>query len=125
MQDFAVLLAVIAALSLTATKIVDLIRNVPMFKDRWIGSWVWNVVALVVGLAMCLGWEINLAESAAKLVPALTDQVEKFSGTTGQFLTGLVVGGGSGFFHELLDALSGVASRDHAEAAVEIVEPHG
>lgn len=116
------LITAFLALSLTVTKAVDFVRNLPFFKNedgtaKLKGSFVWNVVALVIGLAMCVGWEINLAESAAKLVPALADMAAKFAGTAGEVLTGIAVGlGGSALFHEVLDSLSSYANRNNTEA---------
>lgn len=119
MQDFAVLLGAIAALSLTVTKVVDFVRNLPYFKNpdgsaKYAGSWIWNVLAVVVGLAISLGWSVNIAGDAAKLVPALAGTAENLTGTSGEILTGLVIGAGAGFFHELLDSLSSIANRNNA-----------
>jgi hypothetical protein len=112
MGGFAVLLGTLGALSLTVTKIVDFARNA-FDKEDTFPYWTWNVVALAVGLAFALGWQLNLAGQAAALVPALAG-TGRLDGIAGQVLTGLLIGGGSGFFHELLDALSGVAAKNRA-----------
>jgi len=116
MTEFGLSLAAVGALSLTVTKVVDFIRNLPWFKDKWLGSWVWNAVALIVGLALCLGWQISIAGPLVALVPALAQHASSFTGVAGQILTGLVIGGGAGFFHDLLHALSAVASRNDSIA---------
>jgi hypothetical protein len=116
MTEFGLSLAAIGALSLTVTKVVDLIRNLPWFKDKWIGSWVWNVVALIVGLAFALGWQISIAGPLVALVPALADHAANFTGTMGQVLTGALIGGAAGFWHDLLHALSAVAGKNDALA---------
>jgi hypothetical protein len=100
-------LGTIGALGLTVTKCVDLIRNLIDKQDTY-PKYVWNIVALVVGLAFALGWQLNIAGSITALIPALKNA--SISGTAGQVLTGVIIGGSAGFFHELLDALSGVAT---------------
>jgi type III secretory pathway component EscT len=101
----------ILALSLGVTKIVDMIRNLPWFKGKAVGSWVWNVVAFVVGLGIAVGWRHDLSPAAVALVPALANL--HLSSMVGEVLTGVVIGGGAGFFHELLDSLSSVANRNN------------
>lgn len=115
MTDFALVVASVAALSLTVTKVVDFIRNLVDKTDTW-PKWSWNVAALVVGLAFCLGWQINIAESIVQLVPALAGSAHMVDGVSGQVLTGFVVGMGAGFWHELLDALSSIANKNNATA---------
>lgn len=116
MTEFGVALALIGALSLTVTKVVDLIRNVFDPSAKYRGSWIWNVTALVVGLAFALGWHLNTATTVAALIPALADKASALEGLSGEILTGFVVGMSAGFWHELLDALSGIASKDQAAA---------
>ena len=108
-MGFTALLASIGALSLTVTKICDFVRNA-LDADGNYPKVTWNVVALVAGLGLALGWQVNVAGQALALVPALANS-GRLAGVAGQILTGLVIGGGSGFFHELLDALSGIAKR--------------
>jgi hypothetical protein len=115
MQEAAVLVATIAALSLTCTKVVDFFRNAFDKQDE-APKWTWNVVALVVGLAFALGWSVNVATEATKLIPALADQADRLAGLSGEVLTGFVIGMGAGFFHELLDSLSSIANKNNAAA---------
>lgn len=106
MGDFLVWLGVVAALGATCTKVVDLVRNATD-EDNVAPKWVWNVVALAVGLGMCLGWQIDVTAAAIKLVPALASA--RLDGVAGQAVSGLIVGGASGFFHEFFDLLSSKA----------------
>ena len=115
MTEFGTLIFAIGALSLTVTKAVDFFRNV-LDKQDTFPKYIWNILALVIGLALCVGWNINLAEGAVRLVPALEQGgiSSSLTGTAGSILTGLVVGMASGFWHELLDALSSVANKNNA-----------
>ncbi len=102
------LLALVMALALAVTKVVDLIRN-GFDKSGNAPKWVWNVVAFVVGIVFAFGWEKDLTGAAFALVPALANS--HVSDFLGRLLTGIVIGGGAGFWHEFLDALSGIAKR--------------
>jgi Na+/H+ antiporter NhaD/arsenite permease-like protein len=102
---------IILGLSLTVTKAVDFIRNLPMFKGKYVGSWIWNAVAFVAGIVLCVGWQHSFINDLAHQVPALT--TVNFTGNMGYVLSGLLLGGLSGFFHELLDALSSVANNNN------------
>jgi hypothetical protein len=105
MEEFAVVLAVIGGLSLTVTKVVDLIRNLVDQNDS-APKWVWNVAAFGVGVAFCLGWEKNLTADLMRLVPALARDTDGLGGVLGQVVSGFMLGGFAGFGHELLDRLS-------------------
>lgn len=111
MEGFAVVFAIILGLSLTVTKVVDFVRNLPFFKGKWIGGWQWNALAFIVGVLLCLGWQHSFVNDLAHQVPALA--TVNFTGTMGYLLSGLLLGGLSGFGHELLDALSSVANRNN------------
>ena len=115
MDGFAAVIASVGTLSLVVTKTVDFIRNL-VDKDDSAPTYVWNLAALGVGLGFALGWQIDLSASVAALVPALAVHADRLSGIAGQVLTGFALGAAAGFWHELLDALSGVASRAHAAA---------
>ena len=117
MQGFAVVLAVILGLSLTTTKVVDFVRNLPAFKNsdgsaKYVGSPIWNVLAFAVGVALCVGWQHSFVNDLFAQVPALSNV--HLDGFPGYLLSGLIVGGGAGFFHELLDSLSSVANRNNS-----------
>jgi hypothetical protein len=114
-MGFAAVLAIVVGLSFTVTKVVDLIRNVADKGDTF-PKWVWNVVAFVVGVLLCLGWEKNFAADLMKLVPAFADDLDNLQGFTGYLLSGLVLGGFAGFGHELMDNLSSGAKAKAATA---------
>lgn len=116
MIEFSGVLITITALSLTVTKVVDLIRNIVDKTATW-PKWVWNVASLVVGLAFALGWQLNVAVAIASLVPALAGSAAVLSGVSGQVLTGIIIGGGAGFWHELLSALSSIQTKNEALAS--------
>src|SRR6185369_899877 len=106
-EGFAAVVAVILGLALTTTKVTDFLRNVLDKSDTY-PKYVWNIVAFLVGIALCVGWQHSFVNDLFHQVPALSDV--NLSGTAGYVLSGLIVGGGAGFFHEVLDALSGVAT---------------
>jgi hypothetical protein len=109
-MGFAAVLAVIAGLSVTVAKVVDFTRNLPWFKDRWIDSWVWNAEAFLAGVIVCVGWEHSFVNDLFHQVPALS--TVNLTGNLGYVLSGLILGGLSGFAHELMDALSSIATRN-------------
>ena len=108
-QAFGPAIAAIAALILIAgpmavgvAKITDLVRNVGDAANTW-PKWVWNVVPMVIGIAVCVGWSINLMEAVVAAIPALADK----AGTqelAGEVITGVIVGGMAGFWHDKMDA---------------------
>ena len=109
-MEFAAVIAIVFALSLTVTKTVDLIRNLVDKGDTW-PKWSWNVAALVVGIGFCLGWEKNFAQDLLRMVPAFAKDTDNLAGFGGYLLSGFILGGLSGFGHELLDYLSSGAKR--------------
>jgi hypothetical protein len=115
MDGFFAVMATFTVLGATVTKVTDFIRNVFDKGDTW-PKWSWNVVPLVAGVAMCVGWQIDQSSSLIALVPALARNADRLQGVAGQVLTGLLLGGFAGFLHELFDALSGIATRAHAAA---------
>lgn len=116
MTEFAGLVAVLGTLSLTVTKVVDFIRNAADKNGRFIGSWIWNAAAFGGGVVFTLGWQLNIGPQLLALVPALADHASALTGISGQILTGILVGGGAGFWHELLSALSSVQAKNEAMA---------
>jgi Na+/H+ antiporter NhaD/arsenite permease-like protein len=119
MEGFAVVVGIIVGLSLTVTKIVDFVRNLPWFKNadgtpKFVGSWIWNALAFVVGIVLCVGWQHSFVNDLAHVVPALS--TVNFAGNMGYVLSGLILGGLSGFGHELLAALSASARKNNAVA---------
>jgi hypothetical protein len=107
----------IAALpiAVSVTKVVDLIRNLFGTAEPNIPRWVWNVLAFVIGVAFCLGWNFNLFEPLVAAVPALKDS-DLGAGSFGEVLTGIAIGGMAGFWHEKLDEWSAIAKVNKANA---------
>lgn len=115
MEGFFAVMASFGVVAILITKSTDLIRNFADTGDTW-PKVSWNIVPLLVGVAYCVGWQVNLSGALIALVPALAAHADRLQGTSGQVLTGLLAGGFAGFFHELFDSLSGIASRAHAAA---------
>lgn len=107
MEDvFATLTAVAVVfgpLAVADTKLVDSVRNVLDKDDSW-PKVTWNILAFVLGLAVCLLWELNVVEALVTQVPALSGV--DLSGVPGQVLTGLGVGGFASYWHERMDLAS-------------------
>jgi len=107
MQDvFAVLTAVGVAfgpLAIADTKLVDLVRNLLDKNDTW-PKFTWIVLAMVLALAVCLLWELNIVEPLVAMVPRLSGV--DVSGVPGEILTGLGVGGFASYWHERMDLAS-------------------
>lgn len=116
MDTAAGILASLAALSLTVEKIVSFIRNAigktPEGADKF-PTWVYNVLAMIVGVAFALGWQINLVPAVLELIPAFKAS-SALTGTSGQVLTGLAIGGGAGFAYGVLQALEATVHRNRA-----------
>lgn len=115
-MQFAAVFAVILGLSVTVTKAVDFVRNLPSFKGKWVGGWQWNAVAFVIGVGLCVGFQKDFVGDLMRAVPALAPDADKLSGQAGYVLSGVFLGALSGFGHEVLDAFSGLASLTHARA---------
>lgn len=107
----------IAALPLAVgvTKIVDTIRNLFGTAEAKVPKVVWNLIALGVGVAFALGFELNLFEALAAAIPALKGDIA--SGTAGEILTGLAIGGMAGFWHEKMDQWSSDAKASTTKGA--------
>lgn len=118
--SFAPALAALAAalivagpVSVAVTKIVDLVRNA--VGDR-LPSWGIQVVALIAALALCLGWDINLANTVVQAIPALSDS-DMLSGVGGTLVTALAVFGMSSFWHDKM------AQWAAAHQGIEVITP--
>jgi len=112
MEDvFALLTAVAVAfgpLAVAVTKLVDMLRNL---LDRTPESpwpkWVWNLAAFVIAGLVCVLFQLDVASALVAQVPRLSGL--SLTGTAGQLLTALGVGGFASYWHEHLDALSAKA----------------
>jgi hypothetical protein len=93
------LLTATTAFALLVTKLVDFGRNAfdPHDAKR---KWIWNLLALGLGVAMALLFEIDVLQPYEHNDTAVL---------AGRFLTGLAIGAAGSGWHEALDALSGVA----------------
>jgi hypothetical protein len=100
-------------LSVGVTKIVDTVRNLLGTKEAAVPKVVWNILALVVGVAVALGFEINLLAPISAAIPALKDWT--VDPTAGEIITGLALGGMAGFWHEKMDQWSSEAKAAKAE----------
>lgn len=93
--------------SIAVTKLVDFLRNL-LDENNSFPPWVWNVAAFVIGIAVCLGWGINLMDGIVSTIPALAEG-DTLTGTAGTVLTGLLVGGAAGFWHGKLQQYKNTA----------------
>lgn len=100
------LLTATTAFALLVTKLVDFCRNAfgPVPADR---KWIWNVLALGLGVAMALAFQLDVLQPYEHNDTAVL---------AGRLLTGLVIGAAGSGWHEALDALSGVAKATKASA---------
>jgi hypothetical protein len=91
-------------LGVTVTKVVDFVRNLLGAAEKNVPKWVWSLLALVVGVAIALGWEINLLAPVAAAIPVLKDWSP--SSTMAEIISGLAIGAMGSFWHEKLSAWS-------------------
>jgi hypothetical protein len=91
-------------LAVTVTKVVDFVRNLLGESEKNVPKWVWNLLALVVGIAIALGFEINLIAPIAAAIPGLKDWSP--SSTAAELISGLSIGAMGSFWHERLSAWS-------------------
>lgn len=108
LDSLAAALVVAGPLAVGVTKVVDFIRNLAD-ADNSAPPWVWNLLAFIVGIAVSLGWGINLVGALTAAVPALAES-DVGKGTGGTILTGIVLGAMAGFWHEKMDQWSGWAA---------------
>jgi hypothetical protein len=105
------LIAAIGASALVIEKVVSFIRRAFDASNRVKTFW-WNALALLLGVAYALGWQLNFAAAAAKLIPALATS-GALDGVSGQVLTGLVVGAAAGFWYAAFQALEATVHRNN------------
>ena len=92
------LLIIAGPIAVTCAKVVDFIRNLADPSKKF-PSWVWNLVAMVIGLGIALLWGVNLLEPVVASIPTLADKAGT-QDVMGQVLTGLLIGGMAGFWHD-------------------------
>jgi hypothetical protein len=82
------------------TKLVDTLRNLFDRTDT-APKWTWNIAALVISLAVCLGFQLDVVTALMKQVPALVNT--DLSDVAGQILTAIGVAGFAAYWHEKMD----------------------
>lgn len=107
-------LVAIGPLAIATTKVVDLIRNLVDGGDR-APKWVWNVVSFAVGIAIAYGWDVNVLGPVAEAIPRLSGS-GFLSGLGGDLLTGIVIGGAGGLWHDKFQQWSAAAAASRAVA---------
>lgn len=112
---FTAFLLAAGPVSVGVTKVVDFLRNLIDPAGTRVPKVGWNVAAVVVGVAFCLGWGFNPFEALVQSIPALQES-SSFEGAGGEIFSGLVVGGMAGFWHEKLDQWSSSAKASRAAA---------
>ena len=102
----------VVLLAIIVEKIVDMIKAaVSSASPRPPGkAWpiVWFAVSSGIGITLCILFQVNIfaAVGLTGLTPA--------SYIAGQIVTGVAVGGGSGFVHDLIDRLKAAKVADKA-----------
>src|SRR5262245_12018128 len=94
-------------LAVTVTKVVDTVRNLLGAGESKVPKVVWNLLALVVGVIIALGFEVNLIAPVSAAIPALKDWSP--NSTMAEIITGLAIGAMGSFWHEKMDEWSSIA----------------
>jgi hypothetical protein len=105
-------------LAVGVTKVVDTIRNLFGTAQANVPKWVWNVLALVIGVLTAVGFEINLLAPIAAAIPALKDWSP--DSTMAEILTGISIGAMAGFWHEKMDEWSSIAKSEQPAAGTQV-----
>lgn len=101
MIEFTAFLVAVGPLAIGITKLVDFVRDFDK-GDTWPKN-LWIALAMALGVGAALLGGINFAG----LITGLSPQVaSKLSGTLGQIVTGLAIGGTASVWHTQLAALS-------------------
>jgi membrane-bound ClpP family serine protease len=103
-------------LAIGLTKLVDGIRSIV---DRTPESpwpdWVWIAVAFVIGIGVCLGFEINVADALIQQVPAFNGSTA-LEGAAGSVFTGAGMAGMASYWHNTMKVKSAKAAEAKANA---------
>jgi len=113
---FTTFLVAVGPAALADTRVVDFLRT-RFDKDGTKPKDLWLVASGVVGVGMCLLFQLNFVGPIISAVPSLASQAPHLAGTWGQVLTGLGVMGASGYWHENLDQKSSAAKASRSDAA--------
>lgn len=104
MLDFVAFLAAVGPVAILVTKLVDFVRSFDA-NDTW-PKGLWIALAMIFGVAIALLTGVNFVGLVTGLRPEV---IEKLTGTTGEVLTGLAIGGTASFWHEQMDKTSSLA----------------
>lgn len=110
----AAVVLVAGPLSVAVTYVVDFLRNLGDRDDGW-PPWVFQALALLLGVGMAFGWGINLLQAVVAAVPALSDKAGT-QNELGILLTGLLIGSMAGLWHDKLQSWSAWAQARRAVA---------
>jgi len=99
MPDLTAFLVAVGPLAILVTKTVDTVRNIA---GDISAKWLWNVLAFAVGVLYCVLFAVNLVGNIA----FRPEVASRLTGTWGEVLTGLAIGGTASFWHEHLSATS-------------------
>ena len=116
MLELTAFLLAVGPIAIMVTKLVDFVRNAFDKQGTW-PKWSWNVLSFGLGVAYSLLTATNFINLVQGLNPGVTG---KLTGTWGQVVTGLAIGGTASFWHEHLDATSQKASALAAEVPVSV-----
>jgi len=103
-------------LALGLTKLVDGIRSIvdTTPESPW-PDWVWILTAFVVGIGVCLGFEINVADALIASVPAFKGSTA-LEGWVGSVFTGAGMAGMASYWHNTMKLKSSKAAESKANA---------
>lgn len=102
-------------LSIGLTKLVDEARNL-FDAGNTAPKWTWPLLALALGLVVCLVFELNVMAEVLALIPRFSDSTI-LDGTVGQVVTAVGMAGMASYHHEHMDAKSQEAAANEATAA--------
>lgn len=100
------LTATFLALSVLVTKAVDFTRNT-LDKNDTVSKWVWQICAFGYGILAAFLYQ----QADVSQIPGLPPIFQNATGVGAMVIVGLAIGASASGFHELFDALSGVAKR--------------
>jgi hypothetical protein len=109
------LLVLIFGLAFGVEKTVSAIRHVFDPNDK-LPTVVWNFASMAVGVATAVGWHKTVVPAVFSAVPALQHSTA-LSGTSGEILSGLILGGLAGFGYGVLQRWEAGTHAKNAEVA--------
>jgi hypothetical protein len=104
MLDFVAFLTAVGPVAIFITKAVDAVRSFD-HGDTW-PKGLWIALALVFGVVVALLTGVNFVGLVEGVRPEVA---ERLTGTVGEVLTGLAIGGTASFWHEQMDKTSSLA----------------